>query len=72
VPSQKYLRKLGIKGEEGSRKINKLFLKKFLKSIKNEELILNINATFIEAHKNTAKWSYKDAPWLYAYGRTYK
>ena len=44
------------------RKINKKFLKQFLKSIENEELILDIDATFIEAHKNTAKWSYKDAP----------
>jgi len=58
----KYLRKHGIEGESGMRKINKQFLKRFLKSIKNEELILDIDATFIEAHKNTAKWSYKDAP----------
>jgi len=58
----KYLRKHGINGEDGMRKINKRFLKRFLKSIKNEELILDIDATFIEAHKNTAKWSYKDAP----------
>jgi hypothetical protein len=58
----KYLRKHGTNGEEGMKKINKKFLKKFLKSIENEELILDIDATFIEAHKNTAKWSYKDAP----------
>ena len=58
----KYLRKHGVLGEEGMRKINKKFLKQFLKSIENEELILDIDATFIEAHKNTAKWSYKDAP----------
>ena len=44
------------------RKINKKLLKRFLKSIENEELILDIDATFIEAHKNTAKCSYKDAP----------
>ena len=58
----KYLRKHGENGEEGMRKINKKYLKRFLKSLKNEELILDIDATFIEAHKNTAKWSYKDAP----------
>ena len=58
----KYLRKYGTNGEDGMRKINKKYLKRFLKSIKNEELILDIDATFIEAHKNTAKWSYKDAP----------
>ncbi len=58
----KYLRKHGTDGEEGIRKINKKFLKQFLKSVENEELILDIDATFIEAHKNTAKWSYKNAP----------
>jgi len=58
----KYLHKHNTIGENGIRKINKQFLKKFLKSIKSEELILDIDATFIEAHKNTAKWSYKDAP----------
>ena len=58
----KYLHKHGIDGETAMRKINKHYLKRFLKSIENEELILDIDATFIEAHKNTAKWSYKDAP----------
>jgi len=58
----KYLRKHGVKGEDGMRKINKRYLKQFLKTVEHEELILDIDATFIEAHKNTAKWSYKDAP----------
>jgi len=58
----KYLHKMGSDGEEAIRNINKKYLKRFLKSIKNEELILDIDATFIEAHKNTAKWSYKKAP----------
>ncbi len=58
----KYLHKHNSIGEDGIRNINKQFLKRFLKSLKNEELILDIDATFIEAHKNTAKWSYKDAP----------
>lgn len=58
----KYLHKHNTIGEDGIRKINKQFLKRFLKSLKDEELILDIDATFIEAHKNTAKWSYKDAP----------
>ena len=58
----KYLRKYGLKGENAIREINKQYLKQFLKSIENKELILDIDATFIEAHKNTAKWSYKDAP----------
>ena len=58
----KYLHKHNSAGEDGVRKINKQFLKRFLKSLKNEKLILDIDATFIEAHKNTAKWSYKDAP----------
>lgn len=58
----KYLHKHKTIGEDGIRKINKQFLKRFLKSIKSEELILDIDATFIEAHKNTAKWSYKNTP----------
>jgi len=57
----KYLRKHSTHGESRMRKINKQFLKRYLKSLKNEELILDVDATFIEAHKNTAKWSYKDA-----------
>jgi len=58
----KYLHKHGTEGEDAIRKINKQFLKRFLKSIKNEELILDIDASFIETYKNTAKWSYKGAP----------
>ena len=58
----KYLHKHNYTAEFGIRKINKKFLKRFLKSIKNKELILDIDATFIEAHKNTAQWSYKGAP----------
>ncbi|MEA1920821.1 MAG: IS1380 family transposase [Campylobacterota bacterium] len=58
----KYFHKHGLKGETGIRSINKHYLKRFLKSLKNEDLILDIDATFIEAHKNTAKWSYKNAP----------
>jgi len=58
----KYLHKHGTNGEDGIKNINKHYLKIFLKSIKNEELILDIDASFIEAHKNTAKWSYKGEP----------
>mgnify|MGYP002639531577 CR=1 FL=1 len=58
----KYLHKHSSAGEDGMKAINKHYLKQFLKSIKDEDLILDIDATFIEAHKNTAKWSYKDAP----------
>lgn len=58
----KYLHKHGANGQDAIRKINRQYLKRFLKSLKNEELILDIDASFIEAHKNSAKWSYKDAP----------
>jgi len=58
----KYLNKHNSTGEDGMKAINKYYLKQFLKSNKDEELVLDIDATFIEAHKNTAKWSYKDAP----------
>ena len=58
----KYLHRHGTDGETGIKKINKQYLKRFLQSIKNEELILDIDASFIEAHKSTAEWSYKGAP----------
>ncbi len=58
----KFLHKLGSDDETGMKNINRKYLKRFLKSIKNEELILDIDATFIEAHKNTAKYSYKGEP----------
>jgi len=59
----KYLVRHGTNGEEGMRKINKKFLPSYFKRIdKDEDIILDIDATFIESHKNTAKWSYKDAP----------
>lgn len=59
----KYLHKMGKDGEESMRNINKKYLKRFLKTIKKkEDLILDIDATFIEAHKNTAKYSYLGEP----------
>lgn len=59
----KYLHKMGKDGEEAIRTINRKYLKRFLKSLKkDEELILDIDATFIKAHKNTAKYSYLGEP----------
>jgi hypothetical protein len=58
----KYLHRHGAEGEKGIKNINKKYFKRFLKSFKNEALILDIDATFIEAHKSTAEWSYKGAP----------
>jgi len=59
----KYLHKMGKEGEEAIRQINRKYFKKFIKSMKKkEDLILDIDATFIEAHKNTAKYSYKGEP----------
>ena len=58
----KYLHKMGKDGEEAIRNINRKLLKRFLKSVRDEELILDIDATFIEAHKNTAKYSYLKEP----------
>jgi len=59
----KFLHKMGKDGEVAVKKINRKYLKRFIKSIKNEEdLILDIDATFIEAHKNTAKYSYLKTP----------
>jgi len=58
----KYLHRHGLEGDKNIKEINKHYLKRFLKSIKKEELILDMDATFIEAYKSTAKWSYKNAP----------
>ena len=58
----KYLHRHGLAGEQGIKEINKSYLKRFLKSIKDEELILDIDATFIEAHKHNTLYSYKGAP----------
>ncbi len=58
----KYLHRHGFEGVSGMKKMNRHYLKRFLKSIKDEALILDIDATFIEAHKSTAKYSYKSEP----------
>lgn len=58
----KYLHRHGLAGELGIHNINKSYLKRFLKSIKGQELILDIDATFIEAHKHNTLYSYKGAP----------
>ena len=58
----KYLHRHGLAGELGIKNINKSYLKRFLKSIKSEELILDIDATFIEAHKYNTQYSYLGAP----------
>jgi hypothetical protein len=58
----KYLHRHGHAGELGIHHINKSYLGRFLKSIKSEELILDIDATFIEAHKHNTHYSYLGYP----------
>ena len=58
----KYLHRHGSAGELGIHTINNRYLKRFLKSIKSEELILDIDATFIEAHKHNTLYSYLGEP----------
>ncbi len=58
----KYLHRHGLAGEQGIQEIKKSYLKRFLKSIKNQELILDIDATFIEAHKHNTLYSYLGEP----------
>ena len=58
----KWLKRTGLLGIFGIEKINKSLIKRYIKKIDNDELILDIDATFIEAHKSTAKYSYKKAP----------
>ncbi|MCI0501955.1 MAG: IS1380 family transposase [Epsilonproteobacteria bacterium] len=57
----KWLKRTGLAGVYGLEKINKTLLKRYLKSI-DEDLILDIDATVIEAHKLTSKYTYKMIP----------
>jgi len=59
----KWLKKVGLIGVYGLETINQVLLQKYLKRIdNNEDLILDIDATVIESHKSTAKYSYKGVP----------
>lgn len=57
----KWLKRTGLAGVYGLEKINKTLLERYLKRV-NEDLILDIDATVIEAHKSTSKYTYKMIP----------
>lgn len=57
----KWLKRTGLAGVYGLEKINKDLLERYLKRV-NEDLILDIDATVIEAHKSTSKYTYKMIP----------
>lgn len=57
----KWLKRYGLAGVIGIERINKVLLQRYLNRI-NENLILDIDATVIEAHKSTSKYTYKMFP----------
>lgn len=57
----KWLKRTGLQGIIGFERINQILLQRHLNRI-NEDLILDIDATVIEAHKSTAKYTYKMFP----------
>lgn len=57
----KWLKRTGLSGVYGLENINQTLLERYLKRI-NEDLILDIDATVIEAHKSTSKYTYKMIP----------
>jgi len=58
----KWLKRNGLLGVYGIEKINKLLLKSHLKHCDKKELVLDIDATVIEAEKSTARSTYKGPP----------
>jgi hypothetical protein len=57
----KWLKRHGTSGTDGMRKINKRLLKLHLKHI-DEPLVLDIDASVIESHKESAHYTYKMIP----------
>jgi hypothetical protein len=57
----KWLKRTGLIGVYGLERVNKTLLERYLKRV-DEDLILDIDATVIEAHKNTSKYTYKMIP----------
>jgi len=57
----KWLKRHGVSGANGMRKINKRLLKHYLKHT-DEALILDIDASVIESHKESAHCTYKMFP----------
>lgn len=58
----KWLKRTGLLGTYGIEKINAHLLKSHLKHYKQEELVLDIDATVIETEKSTARSTYKGPP----------
>ena len=58
----KWLKRTGLLGVYGIEKINRYLLKSHLKYCDKNQLVLDIDATVIEAEKSTAKSTYKGPP----------
>ncbi|MBD3842611.1 MAG: transposase [Campylobacterales bacterium] len=57
----KWLKRTGLVGVYGLESINKILTERYLQRV-DEDLILDIDATVIEAHKATSKYTYKMIP----------
>jgi len=58
----KWLKRHGLTGMYGVEKINRKLLKHYLKRLKNEGLVLDIDATVMQSYKSTAETTYKMFP----------
>jgi len=58
----KWLKRSTQKKVEGMEKINRILLGRYLSKMKEEPLILDIDATVIESHKSIARTTYKMFP----------
>ena len=58
----KWLKRIGLLGVYGIEKLNRHLLKSHLKGLDDTDLVLDIDATVIEAEKSTARSTYKGPP----------
>jgi len=58
----KWLKRHGLIGMYGIEKINEKLLKHYLKRLRDEDLVLDIDATLMQSYKSTAETTYKMFP----------
>lgn len=58
----KWLKRHGLIGMYGIEKINEKLLKHYMKRLKDEDLVLDIDATLMQSYKSTAESTYKMFP----------
>jgi len=58
----KWLKRHGLMGIYGIERIHKKLLKRYVKRLRDEDLILDIDATIMQSYKSTAETTYKMFP----------